>query len=315
MRAADVTPSAGRARNLESKAPRRLSQKSSEAIAAYLFLAPDVIGLFLVYIIPIAFTIFISFYSWSGVGSMDFVGAANYTDMFKDPIWLQSLGVIGLYILMYLPSVVIGSMLLALLTNSRLKEQKVYRTIFFFPIVVPMVIAAVVWQLIYEPSSGGILNYLLGTLGIPAQPFLGSSTQALFCVVVVTTWKQLGYYMIIYLAGLTDIPKEYTEAAVIDGAGPVKRFFHITLPLLKPIILFVTVVNMVAALQDFDQIYVLTRGGPNYGTYVQVFYFYEKAFKYLKMGSASAASTILFLIIFVLSLIQLKIFKGGEYES
>lgn len=294
---------------------RRLSQKASETLAAYTFLAPDVIGLFLVYILPIAFTIYISFFSWSGVGDMTYVGVSNYTDMFRDPTWLRSLGVTGQYILMYLPSVVIGSLFLALLTNSQLREKKLYRTVFFFPIVVPMVIAAVVWELIFDPSAGGVLNYLLGMLGIPNQPFLGSSSQALFCVVAVTTWKQLGYYMIIYLAGLTDIPKEYTEAAVIDGAGPVKRFLHITLPLLKPIILFVAVVNMVAALQDFDQIYVLTRGGPNYATYVQVFYFYEKAFKYLKMGAGAAASTVLFFIIFLLSLLQLKIFKGGDYES
>lgn len=290
-----------------------LTGQRSEALAAYVFLLPDVVGLIAVYIIPILFTIYISFFSWSGVGPQSFTGLANYREMFADATWLRSLGTTFLYILLYVPIIIVFSLALALLVNAGLREQKLYRSILFSPIMIPMVVAAVIWQLIYEPSSG-FLNYLLGLFGVGPQPFLGSQNQALLSVLAVTVWKQVGYYMIIFLAGLTDVPVEYKEAALIDGANAVQRFFHVVLPTLKPIFVFVAVVNTISALQDFDQIYVLTRGGPNYATYVSVFYIYEKAFKYLKMGSASAASTVLFFIIFALSFIQMKLFKGGSND-
>ena len=287
--------------------------KSQETLAAYMLLAPDILGLLLVYIGPMIFTVYISFQSWTGIGKSTFVGLENYVAMFSDAIWLKSLGVTLKYILIYVPLIVAGSLILALLTNIKLPEIKVYRTLFFFPIVVPIIIAAVVWQFIFEPSYG-ILNYILGFLGISAQPWLGSEKQALFSVVIISVWKQVGYYMIIYLAGLGDIPSEYYEASQIDGANSLQKFYYITLPLLKPVVIFVLVVNMISALQDFDQVYVLTRGGPNYATHVQVFYIYEKAFKFMKMGIASSASVVLFSIIFLVSIIQLKLYKGGSYE-
>ncbi len=287
--------------------------KSQETLAAYILLAPDILGLLLIYIGPMLFTIYLSFFSWSGVGEKIFVGAENYLSMFSDPTWFKSFGVTLKYIVMYVPSIVIGSLLLAIMTNIKLPEIKIYRTLYFFPIVMPIIVAAVVWQFIFEPSYG-VLNYILGFFGIPAQPWLGSADQALLSVVVVSVWKQMGYYMIIYLAGLSDISQEYYEAAVIDGANSVQKFLNITLPLLKPVIIFVVIVNMISALQDFDQVYVLTRGGPDYSTYVQVFYIYEKAFKFMKMGAASAASVVLFSVIMLVSLFQLKLFKGGSYE-
>jgi len=287
--------------------------KSQETLAAYILLSPDVLGLLLIYIGPMVFTIYISFLSWTGIGEKTFVGLENYLTMFSDPIWLKSLGVTLKYILLYVPFIAAGSLLLALLTSIKLPEIKVFRMLYFFPIVVPIIIAAVVWQFIFEPSYG-ILNYMLGFFGIPAQPWLGSEKQALFSVVIISVWKQIGYFMIIYIAGLSDIPTEYYEASLIDGANSFQKFLYITLPLMKPVIVFVLVVNMISALQDFDQVYVMTRGGPNYATHVQVFYIYEKAFKFMKMGIASAASVVLFSIIFLLSLVQLKLYKGGSYE-
>lgn len=286
---------------------------AKQAFAAYVLLAPDVLGLALIYLGPMLFTFYLSFFSWNGAGDKLFTGLANYRTLFTDPLWLRSMGITFGYVLMYMVLIVGGALALSMLVNTRIREIKVFRTVYFFPIVMPIIVAAIVWQFIYEPSYG-ILNYFLKGLGIAPQAFLGSQEQALYSVVVISAWKQVGYYMVLLLAGLSDIPKEYYEASKIDGANSIQTFFRITLPLLKPMLVFVIVVNLITGLQDFDQVYVLTRGGPNYATYVQVFYIYEKAFKFLKMGLASAASVILFTVIMVLSLIQLKIYRGGKYD-
>ena len=276
------------------------------------FLAPDVLGLLFVFVIPIVYVIYVSFNSWNGIGPMNFVGLSNYIILFKDPIWLKSVGVTVVYVLIYVSIVSLGSLGLALLINTKIKGVKIFRVIYFLPIVMPLVVAAIVWNFIYEPSYG-FLNYLFKSIGLAPHAFLGSQREALFAVVIVSTWKQLGYYMIIYLAGLNDIPKEYYEASMIDGASSLKIFRYVTIPLLKPIITFVVIINLIFALQDFDPIFVLTIGVLNYATYVQTFYIYEKAFKFMKMGVASAASVVLFIMILIWSLTQLKFMKGGTY--
>ena len=288
-------------------------RSAREALAAYFLLAPDVLGLILIYIVPIIFTIYYSFFSWNGAGKKRFIGIENYRSLFSDPLWFRSMGITFIYVLVYVVLLVCGAILLAVLINKKTKGIQIFRTVYFFPIVMPIIVAAIVWQFIYEPSYG-VLNYVLRTLGMEPKAWLGSQDMALISVVIVSVWKQVGYYMILMLAGLNDIPVEYYEASIIDGANGVQRFFKITLPLLKPMIVFILVVSVITGLQDFDQVYVLTRGGPNYATYVQVFYIYEKAFKFLKMGYASASSVVLFIIIMVMSLLQLKLFKGGKVQ-
>jgi multiple sugar transport system permease protein len=288
-----------------------ISARGQERLGAYFLLAPDILGLLLVYVGPMLFTVYLSFFAWNGIGAKTFVGLSNYAEMLRDPVWARSLWVTFRYVLMYVPSIVVGSLLLGLMINRPARGVQLFRTIYFLPIVVPIVVASIVWQLIYEPSYG-FLNYLLGAMKLPRPAWLGSERTSLFSVVLVSIWKQAGYYMLLYLAGLKEIPSEYYDASTVDGANGLQRFWYVTLPLLKPIIVFVAVVNLITALQDFDQVYVLTKGGPNYSTYVQVFYIYEKSFRYLKMGSGAAASVLLFGIIFVLSLLQLKATKGGR---
>lgn len=289
------------------------SGRTREALAGYVLLAPDVIGLTFVYVLPILFTVFLSFHTWTGMNQPQFVGWRNYLELFRDPVWRRSVRTTLTYLVLYVPAIVSGSLFLAMLVNTRLREVKLYRTIFFLPIVMPVIIAAVVWTFIYEPSYG-VINFVLSSFGLAKHAWLGSQKEALLAVVVVSVWKQTGYFMIIFLAGLKNIPAQYYESGEIDGAGPAAKFFHITLPLLKPTFVFVLVINLITALQDFDQIYVMTKGGPNYATHVQIFYIYEKAFRFWKMGAASAASIVLFLVIFLLSLLQLKIFRGGSYD-
>jgi multiple sugar transport system permease protein len=215
-------------------------------------------------------------------------------------------------VLLYVPLVTGGSLLLAVLLAQQLPEAKIYRTIYFLPMAVPIVVGAIVWQFIFQPDYG-FLNFLLQAFHLPAQPWLSSPTQALFVVVLVSAWKQVGYFMIIFLAAILAVPRDYHEAAAIDGAGGFRRFRSITLPMIMPTTIFVVVMTTIIALQDFDQIFVLTRGGPNYGTYVQVYYIYDQMLRYLKMGPASAASVVLFLIIMVLSIAQIRLFRSGRH--
>jgi multiple sugar transport system permease protein len=297
--------------------PRRKVNKrrSGEGRAAAFLLAPDVIGLALIYVGPILFTIYLSFFSWNGISpDKTFVGLDNYHYLVNDPSWTTSLRVSLVYVLMYVPLVTGGALLLAVLVAQELPESKLYRTIYFLPIAVPIVVGAIVWQLIFQPSYG-FINYLLQLIGAPPQPWLSSPTQALVVVVLVSAWKQVGYFMIIFLAAILAVPREYLEVAAIDGAGAVRRFRSIIWPLIRPTTVFVVVMTTILALQDFDQIFVLTRGGPNYGTYVQVYYIYDQMLKFLRMGPASAASVVLFLIIMILSITQIRLFRGGRYDE
>jgi multiple sugar transport system permease protein len=302
---------AGRVRGWRRRPRRAWSSARGERRAAFFLLAPDVLGLALIYAGPILFTVYMSLYAWNGVTpDKEFVGFDNYRYLFDDPTWWKSLRVSATYVLLYVPLVTGGALLLAMLVAQRLPEARFFRSIYFLPMAVPLVVGAVVWQFVFEPSYG-FANWLLGLVGIPKQAWLGSTDQALIVVVIVSAWKQVGYFMIIFLAGILDIPREYDEAARVDGAGTWRRFRSITLPLLRPTILFVTVMSVITALQDFDQIFVMTKGGPDHATYVQVYYIYDQALRYLKMGPASAASVVLFVIIMLVTLLQLRLFKGG----
>lgn len=294
---------------------RRRRRRTGEGRAAAVLLAPDVLGLALIYVGPILYTIYLSFYEWNGISpDRTFVGLDNYRYLLEDPTWRKSLVISLVYVLMYVPLVTGSALFLAVLLSQRVRGSALFRTVFFIPMAVPVVVAAVVAQFIFEPSYG-FLNYLLGLVGIADQPWLSSSHQALVVVVLVSAWKQVGYFMIIFLAALLAVPKEYHEAAAIDGAGGIRRFRHITMPTIWPTTVFVLVMTTILALQDFDQIFVLTRGGPDYGTYVQVYYIYDQMLKFLKMGPASAASVVLFLMIMLISVGQLRLFRRGGDEQ
>jgi multiple sugar transport system permease protein len=291
---------------------RRALRRAGEGRAAWLLVLPDVLGLCLIYVGPIFFTIYLSFFWWNGISpDRTFVGLDNYRYIFTDPVWLKSLGVSFAYLLMYVPLVTGGALFLAVLLSQKLRGTALFRTIFFLPMAVPVVVAAIVWQFIFQPSYG-FVNFLLQSVGLPAQPWLSSPQQALGVVVLVSAWKQVGYFMIIFLAAILAVPKDFLEAASLDGAGSFRRFWSITWPTIRPTTAFVVVMTSIIALQDFDQIFVLTKGGPDYGTYVQVYYIYDQMLRYLHMGPASAASVVLFIIIMVLSIAQIRILRGGR---
>jgi multiple sugar transport system permease protein len=293
---------------------RRRRPRGGEGWAAAFLLAPDVIGLCLIYVGPIIYTVYLSFFEWNGISpDRSYVGLGNYKFLLDDPAWRKSLAVSLVYLLMYVPLVTGSALLLAVLLSKQIRGSRFFRTVYFLPMAVPVVVAAIICQFLFEPSYG-FLNYVLDVFGLPAQPWLSSPTQALVVVVLVSAWKQVGYFMIIFLAAILAVPKDLQEAAALDGAGGVRRFRYITWPIIWPTTVFVVVMTTILALQDFDQIFVLTRGGPDHGTYVQVYYIYDQMLKFLRMGPASAASVVLFLMIMLFSTAQIRLFRRGNDE-
>jgi ABC-type sugar transport system permease subunit len=213
---------------------------------------------------------------------------------------------------LYVPAVFVISFALAVLVNGiKGRKQEVFRTLLFVPFAISTVVAALAWSFIYDPMRG-YLNGLLGLLRIPAQPFLGSMGQALSSVAVVGVWLVIGYYMVIFLAAIKDIPATYFEAAEIDGANFWQKLVFITFPSVRDTSLFVAIVTTIGSFQVFDQIQIMTRGGPAAATNVTVYYIFRQAFEISQLGYASATAFILFIIIMALTLVQLRVFGAAR---
>jgi multiple sugar transport system permease protein len=306
-----ATPPSVAARPPQHASGDRLSARATEAIAGYLFLLPDLLGLALFVVLPIGAAAFLSLHDWNGFTDPKFIGLANYELLLADPAFLDSVRITVTYVLLFVPALIVVSLGLAMLVNQHLRFTWFFRSAFFLPVMFSLVVASVVWTQIFQ-ENGGILNWALGLVGIPPQPWLGSTDQALLAVAIVALWQGIGYNMIIFLAGLQDIPTEYYDAAAVDGANAVSRFRHITLPQLRRTTVFVLVTSLIAAFQVFDPIFVMTSGGPANATRTTVFYVYENAFSFLRLGYASAISVVLFLMIFAFTGMQLRLFRTTE---
>jgi multiple sugar transport system permease protein len=284
--------------------------RREQALTGYLFLLPDVLGLLVFVIGPMLYAFYISLNKWTGFTQPQFVGLDNYFKLVRDPAFWDSLRRTAIYTLGFVPAVYVFALGLALLLERNPKAGSLFRTIYFMPVAISMVVASIVWSFIFEPSYG-FLNFIFSSLGLPKLQWLGSVQTAMISVLIVSVWKNVGYFMVILLAGIQDIPLEYYEAARIDGASFWQSLRHITLPLLKPTSLFVAITLMIGALQAFDQIYVLTRGGPAYATYTLLMYIYERAFQFWQFGYSAAISFVLFAIILLFTLLQLRYFRSG----
>jgi multiple sugar transport system permease protein len=294
------------------RTPRRLrwwrTRRGQQWLVGYGFLLPDVIGLAVFVGLPILGAFYLSFHDWSGIGAREFAGLENYETLVQDKAFLHSLKITAIYTFSFVPLLYVFALALALLVNQGLALTGLLRSAFFAPFMVSLVVASVVWSFMLQDPAG-VVNTIIGLFGIEPQPWLGSTRFALISVILVTLWQAVGYSMIIFLAGLQDIPRVYYEAATIDGAGAWKRFRYITLPLLKPTSVFVLIISFIGAFQLFDPIFVMTQGGPADATTTTVYYIYETAFEFLQLGYASALSVVLFAIILVASLIQLRVFR------
>jgi len=291
---------------VETIAPPRYSVAARrDWFAAFVFLLPNLVSIGLFTLIPVVAGFFLSFTNWDMLSDPQWVGLENYQDILKDRQFWNALRNTVIYTLIVIPGGLAVSMLLALALNSKIKGTAIYQAIFFLPYVSSTVAIALVWKWIYHPDYG-VLNAMLRAVGLPGVDWLTNPSVALISVAIVQIWQTAGYNMVLLLAGLRAIPKDYYEAARIDGASPWTIFWSITVPLLMPTIFFVTTISIIASFQVFNLIYVMTGGGPGNSTKVYVFYLWENGFSFFKMGYASALAYVLFVIILAITLIQAR---------
>ncbi|WP_152362661.1 carbohydrate ABC transporter permease [Microlunatus speluncae] len=294
---------------LPPRAERRVGLQRRQTLWIWLFLVPTVVlyGVYTIY--PIGASYWYSLVEWNGFGAdQKFVGLNNYSAVFADPLFWSSFKITLIFMVLVAPARVILSFLLAIVLNSpKLPISRVFRTVFFLPVVTTTAIVGVVMQFILDPSSGPT-NSILQALGLPGGiNFLGESTTALITVSVVYVWKFFGITMIYWLAALQTIPREINEAAMIDGAGPVQLFRHITVPMLKPFLIIISLLTIEDTFRAFDLMQTMTAGGPFFSTEIIEIYIYRWAFAapIPQLGHASAAAVVFGLFVFVIGLIQL----------
>jgi ABC-type sugar transport system permease subunit len=279
-----------------------------ERVLPWLLLAPYT-ALFLLFLAyPVVRAVYISLFDWGIFGPQAWLGLGNYLDLARDERFWRALWTTLLFALIYVPMAVVVSLLLAVLLHARLPGIALFRTIFFVPIVINVATAAIAVGWVLDPAIG-IVNRLLALVGLPGQDWLNQPGWALFAVSLVNLWTNAGFNIIILIAGLENIPDELYEQARIDGGTALDELTHVTVPLLKPILLLVTVLSLVHALQAFGEILLLTDGGPFGSTTVLGFLLYEEGFQNFAFGRAAAIGVVLTVLIAGLSLVQFRLFR------
>jgi multiple sugar transport system permease protein len=277
---------------------------SNDTFWAILMIMPALLGTIIFILLPVIGSFFISLTRWNLISPPDFVGLDNYVTLLGDSLFYHVLLTTFVYAIAVVIFSILIPMVLAVALNEKIKGLVAYRTAYFLPVITPMVVAAIVWSWIFDPNNG-ILNHFLSTAGVSEPPlWLFDSQWALIAIIIVSVWKNIGYNMVIFLAGLQGIPDSLYEAADIDGATGIRKFLYVTIPMLTPTIFFVLVMTTISAFQVFDLIYLMTDGGPENSTMVIVYWLFKNAFEFFKLGYASAIAYVLFLIILVLTLLQ-----------
>jgi multiple sugar transport system permease protein len=281
----------------------------------YVFIAPWLVSFLAFDLIPILSGFYHSFTQWTATGSeARFVGWSNYTEaLTQDPLFWIAIRNTLYYMGVSVPLGLVVAFLLALLLNSNIRGMAAYRTIYYLPSVVPVVAASIVWVFIFE-TRRGILNFVLEAVGLPPIRWLSDPTWAMPALIIMSLWG-LGATMIIFLAGLQGIPPELYEAAQVDGATAVQRLFRITVPLMTPTLFFTLILNLVNAFQAFANAFILTNGGPNNATLLYMIHIYNHAFRYFRMGYASALAVMLFVVVFVLTVFVYRTSNRWVYYS
>jgi putative chitobiose transport system permease protein len=282
-------------------------------LTPYLFLAPALLVLGIFFFWPLAHAVYLSFtnYQLGGVGT--WIGLQHYGRLWHDPLFWQATGQTFLFLLGVVPPLVVLSLILAVVVNRHVPGIRFFRAAYYLPVVVSMVVVGIAWRWLY--AEQGLLNGMLEGLGLPSVGWLTSPDLAIWSVMAVTIWKGLGYYMVIYLAGLQTIPKELHEAAEIDGANALQAHWAITVPLMRPSIALVAIISSISALKVFTEIFVMTGGGPLNRTQTLVYYLYEQGFTNGDFGYACALGVVLFLLVLGFSLMNLKMFESGQVQA
>lgn len=263
------------------------------------------LGLVLFILGPALGALFLSFTSWNMTSSPKWVGLANYQRQFTDPLFFTLLKNTLYLTFGYIPLVVAAALGLALLVNKKIPLRNFYRSIYFLPTITSTVAISILWKWLLQPDFG-VINYALSFLGIQGPLWLSSREWSMPALIFMRVWWGCGYYMVILLAGLQGIPTEYYEAAKIDGANSWRQFWHVTIPLLSPTIFLVVIMAAIWTLQEFDQVFMMTGGGPADATNVLVLQIYRLGFRYFRMGDASALSIILFGLILIFTYLQFR---------
>jgi multiple sugar transport system permease protein len=285
-----------------------------EAIEGYLWISPWLIGFLVFSLGPIIASFYLSFTKYKIGGIPEWIGLANYTEaFFNDKLFWPSLSRTAYFSIATVVLGVVFSLLAAMLLNQEIRFRAIFRALYYLPSLTPVVAMAILWQWLLQPQIG-LVNYMLYQVGIDGPGWLTSSQWAIPSVVLISLWASIGGgRMIIFLAGLQGVPKELHESAEIDGANAVQRFFNITLPMISPVILFNLILGVIGSFSVFSLAYIATDGGPNYATWFFMLHLYYNAFSYFQMGYASALAWVFFVIIFVLSYVQIKLSNRWVY--
>ncbi|MBW4601928.1 MAG: sugar ABC transporter permease [Calothrix sp. FI2-JRJ7] len=285
-----------------------------QLLTPYLFLLPALVILGLTVFIPALQAFYLTFTQIQDISGSQtqWVGLANFIRLSNDSVFWKTLGNTILYLIVVVPILVTAPLALAILVNQKIRGITWFRAAYYAPVVISMVVAGIAWNWLYEER--GLINQFLQSLGIIKEgiPWLTSPRFALFSVMAVTVWKGLGYYMVIYLAGLQSIPADVYEAASIDGSDGVRKHWDITLPLMRPYLALVGVISAISATKVFEEVYIMTQGGPRNSSKTIVYYLYEQAFTNLEISYACTIGLVLFLIILALSVLRLLLNNGAE---
>ena len=286
--------------------------KRGPGSAGYLFAAPAVMLIGAFSLVAIVYSFWISLHRYDVLAVHNkFVGLANYRDALADDVFRLSLLNTSYYVLLAVPSIMVGALVLALLADRAGRGGPVVKVVYFIPSITPGVVVSLLWIWLLQDAGG--LNRVLAFVGIHGPNWLQKPRTAMPAIVIVATWQAVGYYMIVFMAGLSDIPKMYYEAATIDGAGPLGRFRHVTAPLLRNTFVFVTAMLIIGAYQVFTQVYIITNGGPQNATEVLQAQIFRNAFQHVgKMGYAAAMAWILFAIIAVFITLQMRVMRSRK---
>lgn len=280
-------------------------------LIAYSFIAPNFIGFAVFTLGPILFAFALTFLKWNGSGPLTFVGLKNIIKLFSDPVFLEALKNTIIYCVGTVPLTMIFALMLAIILNRKIFGRNFFRTVTFFPYVASLVAVAVVWNMLFNPAKGPV-NMLLSLLGVSDDHLPGWAADrhwAMFTVILFSTWKNMGYYMIIYLAGLQGISPSLYEAAELDGANRWQQFRYVTIPQLSSTTFFVVMMLTIDCFKVYDQIFMITQGGPGTSTLVLVYHIYNTAFISWDLGYASAIAMVLFLLVLAVTVFQFRIEK------
>lgn len=291
------------------KSPRTRRQ----ALIGAAYIAPSFILMMIFNVTPIFLSIFFSFTKYNMASPPVWIGLDNYAKLFNNKVLTESLSNTVRYVLITVPCQTVLSLLIAVFIAEHMKTRygSFMRSVIFIPVIVSLIASATVWNILYQPK-GGLINQILEFLGAQPVNFLGKKASALPSVAAVAIWKSTGYYMVIYYAGVMNVPGDVREAAIVDGASSVQRFWHITLPILKPITYMIVTLGIIGSFQVFDLVYKMTGGGPGRSTYTVAYVIYAFAFQDKNYGYASAVAICLLIVILLIHLIQTLFFKEKD---